>query len=90
MYDNQEWIDAAALALDAATTIGMRSCSPGDGLNYGNHDRLLASKPTLGISSAWQVDAATERILDRMGLTEHTQADWDKAHELAVAALDAD
>ncbi len=32
-------------------------------------------------------DAATERILDRMGMHEHTQRDWDKAYELACAAL---
>ncbi len=32
-------------------------------------------------------DEATERILDRMGMHEHTQRDWDKAYELALAAL---
>jgi hypothetical protein len=37
-------------ALEAATTIGMRSCSPGDSLNYGNHDRLIR-----------RIDAALER-----------------------------
>jgi hypothetical protein len=33
------------------------------------------------------LDAATERILDRLGMHEHTQRDWDKAQELAKAAL---
>jgi hypothetical protein len=33
-------------------------------------------------------DAATERILDRMGMHEHTQHDWDRAYEFALAALD--
>lgn len=45
--DLQQWIDEAALALDAATTIGQRSCNPGDHLHYANHDRLVASKPNL-------------------------------------------
>jgi hypothetical protein len=30
-----------ALALDDATTIGMRSCDPNDHLHYANHDRLI-------------------------------------------------
>ena len=37
-------------------------------------------------------DAATERILDRMGMHEHTQRDWDRdwdrAYQFALAALD--
>ncbi len=32
-------------------------------------------------------DEATVRILERMNPTEHTPAEWDKAHELALAAL---
>jgi hypothetical protein len=31
----------AILALDAATTIGKRSCSPRDHLHYANHDRIV-------------------------------------------------
>ena len=42
-----EWIDEAALALDAAITIGQRSCNSGDHLHYANHERLIASKPVL-------------------------------------------
>jgi len=36
-----EWARDAALALEAATEIGKRSCRAGDHLNYSNHDRLL-------------------------------------------------
>ncbi len=32
-------------------------------------------------------DEATERILDRMGMHEHTQKDWDRAYQFALAAL---
>lgn len=52
--DLQQWIDEAALALGAATTIGQRSCNPGDHLHYANHDRLIVSKPdfaALGITT---------------------------------------
>ena len=37
----RRWVDEVVLALDSATIIGMRSCRPGDGLHYGNHDRLI-------------------------------------------------
>ena len=33
------------------------------------------------------IDAATVRILERLDLHEHTQAEWDKAHILALVAL---
>lgn len=35
------WVDEVVLALDSATTIGLRSCTPGDGLHVANHDRLI-------------------------------------------------
>lgn len=41
------WVGDAARALDAATTIGQRSCRDGDHLNYGNHDRLIREAAAL-------------------------------------------
>lgn len=38
----RQWAQEVISALEAATTIGQRSCRPGDGLNYANHDRLVA------------------------------------------------
>lgn len=37
----KKWIQEACLALQAASVIGARSCTPGDGLNLANHDRLI-------------------------------------------------
>lgn len=37
----QRWIDEVVLALDAASSISVRSCRYGDGLAIGNHDRLI-------------------------------------------------
>lgn len=45
----QWWLDELLSALDAATTIGMRSCRPGDGLHYANHDRLLR----IALANGW-------------------------------------
>ena len=36
-----EVLSDAANALEAATTIGTRSCRDGDHLNYSNHDRII-------------------------------------------------
>jgi len=38
----RNWITEAVIALNAATTIGQRSCRDGDHLHYANHDRLVA------------------------------------------------
>lgn len=37
----KRWVEEVVIALVSATAIGMRSCRPGDGLNYANHDRLV-------------------------------------------------
>ncbi len=52
---------------------------------YHELETILGAFSTL--AGAVHPDAATERILDRMGMHEHTQRDWDKAYELALAAL---
>lgn len=51
------WVDEVVLALDAATTIGIRSCNPGDGLHIGNHDRLIRE------AQQWSAFARTARSL---------------------------
>jgi hypothetical protein len=45
----RKWAAEACIALEAATVIGERSSRPGDGLDYGNHDRLLREARELGV-----------------------------------------
>ena len=54
------WVEEASRALQSATIIGERSCRPGDGLNYGWHDRLIAAAAALGTPDA--TETARERV----------------------------
>lgn len=47
LEEAQNWIDDVVRALEAANVIGMRSCRPGDGLNYASHDKFIREKPDL-------------------------------------------
>ena len=69
-----EWIDEATLALDAAITIGQRSCNSGDHLHYANHERLIASKPVLKAAGLVVLLKETCRNCEGYGWTEEPSA----------------
>lgn len=54
------FVEEVALALKAATTIGMRSCRDGDHLHYANHDRLVAEAATYDSLLAGLVPVAVD------------------------------